>query len=455
MDALEHATDDAPARESVVAEIVELADSAVRDRVLVIGSLPPHGRDLALIVRPPEQRVLSERLDAAGLARRGLQWAHFFDCTAYLVELLPSRRLSLPENELAGLYAEATPVGWEGELDFIVRPAPHHLLLLLARRFVREGRLHPKRRARIDNAVTEDPEAWLEAHARANLWGLERALAMLERTYLTHEPPSLPERGRALVELIRSTDGASERIDLLRRPLSTALPRRNHVVAISGLDGAGKSSQALALQSTLQLLVCPTVVEWTPLGSNRAIELVRSAKKLIRPFSNQTTDEERPLPLSYADLPEDPARRLRERSSLLTRLWTLFVVLVNASFHRRPGYRYPFAGRVVVFDRYVCDSSAWLSFWYGEKRRFWLQRQVLRMLSPTPLRAFYLSVRPEVALIRKGEMSLAELRRMVDLYRRESERLGVRVVDGEQPPAEVAAVIAREVWTSLPGRDAQ
>ena len=110
----------------------------------------------------------------------------------------------------------------------------------------------------------------------------------------------------------------------------------------------------------------------------------------------------------------------------------------------------PFSGKVVIFDRYVCDSSAWLSFWYGTERRFRLQKWILRTLSPTPLRAFFLNVRPEIALIRKGEMSLAELRRMVNLYGEESKRLGVRVLDGEEPPAKVAAEIAREVWTSLP-----
>lgn len=107
----------------------------------------------------------------------------------------------------------------------------------------------------------------------------------------------------------------------------------------------------------------------------------------------------------------------------------------------------------MIFDRYVCDLSAWLSFWYGAERRFSMQKGVLRTLSPKPLRSFFLNVRPEVALIRKGEMSLAELRRMVDLYWEESKRLGVRMVDGEEPPAEIAAEIARQVWTALPRGD--
>ena len=42
----------------------------------------------------------------------------------------------------------------------------------------------------------------------------------------------------------------------------------------------------------------------------------------------------------------------------MTQLWTLFVVLLNTGFHRRPTLRYPLSGKVVIFDRYVCDSSA-------------------------------------------------------------------------------------------------
>jgi thymidylate kinase len=453
MDAFEHAIDNAPTSESTVSEIVELVSGSIRQRVLVVGSLPPGGRDLALIVRPCEERALAESLTAAGLARRGLQWASFFDCSAYLVELIPTRRLSLPAGELDALYAEAGPIGWDGELDFIVRPTPHHLLLLLARRLVREGRLHPKRRARIDNALIEDPDAWTKADSRASLWGLDRALALLERTHRTNDPVPLSDRLLALFELVASTRGSSEKVDLLRRPLAAGIPRRNLVIAISGLDGAGKSFQARALQNTLELLVCPTVVEWTPLGQNRAIEIARSAKKLVQRFDHDTPPAEPVLALSYADLPANPARRLRERSALITQLWTLFVVLVNAGFHRRPTLRYPFAGKVVIFDRYVCDSSAWLSFWYGAERRFSVQKGVLRALSPQPLRSFFLNVRPEVALIRKGEMSLAELRRMVDLYWEESNRLGVRVMDGEEPPTEIAAEIARQVWTALPRGD--
>ena len=91
------------------------------------------------------------------------------------------------------------------------------------------------------------------------------------------------------------------------------------MIAISGLDGAGKSFQARALQNTLELLVCPTVVEWTPLGQNRAIEIARSAKKLVRRFDHDTPTAEPVLPMSYADLPANPAQRLRGRSALITR----------------------------------------------------------------------------------------------------------------------------------------
>src|SRR5437588_705209 len=187
MDAFDHAFDNASAREPVVCEIVDLVAATVRDRVLVVGSLPPQGRDLALIVRPAA-----------------------------------------------------------------------------------------------DSALTEDPDAWTNAEGRAKVWGLTRALRLLDSTHRTHAPAGLSGRLQALVELVASTRGTTERVELLRRSLRARMPRRSRVVALSGLDGAGKSFQAQALQNALELLVCPTIIEWTPLGQNRAVQLIRSVTRAFR-----------------------------------------------------------------------------------------------------------------------------------------------------------------------------
>src|SRR6266511_4704989 len=306
-------------REAVALNVVRLVESAVEDRVLVLGSLPPGGRDIELVVRPAEQRAIAELLAAEGFARRGLEWAWFSDCTAYAVELIPAERLSLPPNELAALFAEAETL--DGlELSHLVRPAPHYLLLLQARRLVRDGRLHPKRRARIADALTEDPQAWAKARTRAGSWGLVRALGLLELVYETGMPPRLRPRAQALLELAASTKGAGEKFDLVRRPVLNKVPSKNRVVGISGLDGAGKSFQAQVLRDTLELLVVPAVVEWRPLGHNRGLEMIRLSRRLLLPFDRHARATDVPLPQTYDDIPSDPARKLRERSAIVTPL---------------------------------------------------------------------------------------------------------------------------------------
>ena len=436
-------------REAVALNLARLVDVAVDDRVLVLGSLPPRGRDLELVVRPVEHRAVAEQLTEEGLARRGLEWARFFDSTAYAVELIPAERLSLSAGELAALFDEARTLNELG-LGNVVRPAPHHVVLLQARRLVRDGSLHPKRRARLEEAVAEDPQAWTKAKTRAASWGLVRALGLLELAYGTEMTPRFRQRARALLELAASTKGAGEKLDLVRRPLLDKIPRRNRVVTISGLDGAGKSLQARALRDTLELLVVPAVVEWTPLGQNRTINVLRRAKKPLQPLRGDAASAGPETGFPFDDTaPADPAQRLRQRSGLVAHAWVLLVALANVAFHRRWTLRHPWSGRVVVYDRFVCDSAVQLEFWYGRNRRLGFEKWLLRALSPRPFRSFLLEVPPEVALIRKNEYALDELRRQHALYRTESKKGGVTVLDGEFPAAEISAQIARAVWTAL------
>jgi thymidylate kinase len=438
-------------REAVALRVVELVEATVEDRVLVLGSLPPGGRDLELVVRPRELAAIAERLTADGFARRGLEWAWFFEGTAYAVELVPASRLALGGHQLEALFADARPVDRLAAAR-IVRPAPYHLLLLQARRLIRDGELPQKRRPRVAGALSEDPDAWAKARGTAPDWGLKRALHLLEKTFLGDVTISRAERASALLELVRFTAGTADKLDLVCRPFLPTVPRRNRIVAISGLDGAGKTAQAQTLRKTLELLVVPAVVEWRPLGQNRTLDVLRLVKRPFRGDEWDPWEVDGALPpiandsLGNADL----VRSFRERTALLTHLWATFVALANVGFHWRWSIRHPFGRRVVIYDRCVCDSAAQLDFWYGRNRDLRFEKWLLRVLSPRPAHAFYLAVPPEVALIRKAEYPLSELRRQAEVYRTEATRLGVSVLDGERPPAELAAQIARAVWESLP-----
>lgn len=438
-----------PSREEVVSEIVQRIDATVRAPVLVLGTYPPSGRDLELLVRPRDLDTIGAHLTAEGFWRRGLEWARFFECSAYAVELVPAERLCLPGSELSLLFSEARRI--EGPLNFshLVRPAPHHALLLQARRLVRDGVLAPKRRPRVQRALEEDPRAWEAAAERAPQWGLRHALGLLRRVFEEDIQVTWGRRARPLAELLISAGGTRAAAGLTLRSLGAKAPRRNRIVAISGLDGSGKSFQARALSETLEGLVVPSAVEWTPLGFNSALDALRAPARLLSrdaPSVDGTSEGHVP-PTS---VPDSRARRLRESSRLLTHTWAILVVLVNVASHRRSTLRYPWRGRIVIHDRYTCDSAVQLHFWYGQDRSFRFEKWLLRTLSPRPLRSVFLDIRPEVALLRKGEYTIEELRRQARLYRNEYKRHGAIHLDAERLPAELSAEIAAAVWTARP-----
>lgn len=375
--------------------VVGLVDDAAAGPVVVIGSLPPEGRDLDVLVRPGDERAIAARLEAAGLANSGREWVAFEGCTAFGVELVPEEGWGLPPGEADALFAEARPIAGFAHL---VRPAPHHQLLVLAR-----IGLTGKRMARLRAALAEDPAAWSHAQERAAAWGV-----------------TLRDRPR--------------------RPRPRLRPRR--VVALSGLDGAGKSSQAEALAAALARLGYDAEPVWVPLASNRAVEGVSSAaRRVLRAV--------RRVPGASG-----AHRRAEAGESLvagrgagpLARVWVTYVALANALAHRRLARR----GRVAIFDRYVLDSDVRIAELWG--RRFPLARRLLRALSPRPVCAFLLEVAPETAFARKQDRwSLEELQRQAAAYRDEAAELGVVRLDGERPRDELCAQIAEAVWRALRG----
>src|SRR6185295_14636664 len=94
----------------------------------------------------------------------------------------------------------------------LVRPAPHHALLILARLGMTKKRL-----GRLERALAEDPDALEKARLLAADWRVD-----LRRL----------------------------RIRLISRPRR----RRRVVIALSGIDGSGKSSQANAAEDALDRL---------------------------------------------------------------------------------------------------------------------------------------------------------------------------------------------------------
>lgn len=453
-------------------------DRALSRRVLVYGSLPPHGRDLDLLARAPERRAIEARLAAAGFCTREDQWARFADCSVELVELANPRSWELPEQDLEDLFDEGRPL--DG-CEQLVRPAPHHSLLILARRLAAsaEGTLDSKRRARVEQSSSEDARAWELAGERAERWQARAALEALEHFYRHGAvPPHLLSAAREeRRERRRKARSAPRRWLSATRQTLRRTPARGRVVALSGLDGAGKSSQAADLQQTLERLGFDAVVVRTRISwedwlwrlvpqVKRAVALPVKAIATVRslaprrggsdipagqpPISDAAAGQPQPSTsaASSSEQGADAVRRLRERSDLLTDAWTVVIALTNVWSQWRLMYRQLARGGIVICDRYTLDSIVAMRYSYGSERPLKPLRATLAALYPKPVRAYFLDVAPATALARKGEWGEEWLTRHRELYLQECPRIGVTVLDGEEPREEICAQIAREVWLS-------
>jgi thymidylate kinase len=131
--------------------------------------------------------------------------------------------------------------------------------------------------------------------------------------------------------------------------------------------------------------------------------------------------------------------------------WVLIIALAHAWAQRKAGR--PRRADVVICTRYTLDAIVALRFRYAADRPLRLAATLLRMLSPRPLRAYYLDVDADVAFARRAEQfGLPELERLTALYRQECEPNDVVSLDGTAPREMLCEKIALDVWSAVVGR---
>jgi len=430
--------------EHLSADAARIVDAAASDRVLVFGSPPPEGRDLDLLVREPEERSVAPRLAAEGFERRGAQWARFRDCTAVGVDLVAAAEWRLPADELAALFGEAVPLeGYEN----LVAAAPHHALLVAARRISRSGAYGERLRGRVDEIATRTPSAWEEARRRAPAWNAEEALDRLRELHDTRAVPGAAARLRAIAERASSSPARGRGA---RRALRR-LARRPAIVALSGLDGAGKSFQATRLADELEQLGLRAAVVW-PSASNVMYQANPALKRVLRGVlaalgrsPDAASGSARATVSGDGDGGPAEEEIPRQVAPVAHALATVVAVVQAWSF-RRGARRAARGADVVIYDRYTLDSVVYLRHRWGQGRGLALQSRLIRWLSRTPDLAFLLVVAPVVAYARKRDFPLDNLRERAQLYRELHATLGVTRLDGERPRGELCAEIARAAW---------
>lgn len=375
--------------------VLSLVEAAAPRRLLVTGSLPPEGRDLDLLAPPGPYAAVADALEHAGFIRRHTTWARFEP-----LELVDLRRL--PDESM---LSRATPLPG---FDRLCRPHAADDVRLVATAFAQDGQLTAGRRRRADVSTS----IWQQAHA----WGDSTAVSRLRQ--------ALAGEHRDHSTLARVV-GRARRVQQAR------------VIALSGVDGAGKSTQAIRLRDTLTTAGVDTAVEWNRISHEAWLDrLARPVKKLLG---------------TSTSAPGERVGGSGQRAPGQARsLWVVVVALANALSHRRSVRRHLLAGRTVICDRYVLDSVVQLTADYpdGPGRRLGIA--LVRALSPRPAVSFHLRVPTEVAAARKPYPGpVAQLERHARGYDDTLTQLGVLEVDAHRPVDDVAAELARETWRRL------
>jgi thymidylate kinase len=449
------------------ATILELIDNVIQDRVLVYGSLPPEGSDLDILARPAELSVIREALVVEGFVPMGKLLVRFRLGQCEMVELTPTDAWQLPPVELAALFAEAQTIVGTRRL---AQPGAHHALLIRARKAVRRPQSLRRSHGRMATILRDEPDAgrdtWRRAEKRAAAWKARQALRLLKVASERegHAPALL--RWRAALEEYRGAAasgkrGARDLTHLLRAVLPRRpIPRfhRTQVVAFSGLDGSGKSSQARLLRDALRAMGQDAVVVWAGIGTNRSLRWVKApirrgmrALPRIGPLRELT---ERVAPKAHgAHTPlAEPGAHMRRHGAgfrLATSVWMTVMALVNAYTLRKALLRSFGRGRVVIFDRYTLDSAVRLQHWYGASGSARFVTWLMRLVNKRPLRAYFLDAPPQVVFARKPEWELHDLECRAALYDDGYMKLGVRRLDGTRPMNDLFAEIASDVWDAL------
>ncbi len=424
--------------------VAEAIDDAADGRVLVFGSPPQDARDLDLLAREPEHDAIASRLAGEGFIRKGVEWVAFRDCAAVGVDLVPAAAWELPPGELAALFEQADVMPGFRHLAV---PAPDHALLIAARRVARGGRYEDRLRERIAALVDGVQSAWQDAARRAPAWDAVDALAALRALHAGGAAPGRTARARALGARLRSA-----RAPYRRRAAARAVRRaagRPAIVAFSGLDGAGKSFQAMRLQEALERLGRTAVVVWPP-ASNVIFQANPALKRRLLAVldalgrRSEAGDESVPAPAG-----EPSFEPLPRQSAPVAHGLAFVVAFAQAWAFRRGAAREARRVDVVIYDRYALDSIVYLRHRWGHGRAFRLESALIRRLARRPDCAFFLDLPPEVAYARKQDFPIDNLRERAALYHELHQRLGVERLDGERPREELCADIARTVWERL------
>jgi len=393
------------------------------DRAAVLERFPPEVRSLHGIPNPDE---VARRERAAEVATR------------VLADHLRTH----------GLRASALGPGWSRDLDAHVHSWPREAALAdagwvcLDRLLARLGSPGRGRWMIVEGStalaavdlhetVPPDPvEAVLARCRRRREVRVREALELSALRRAGHDlpPDELAVRAAAEIEAWLGGDRLSDLCDGVPRPGPIELPthparrwvrmarapfRRRLTVAISGVDGAGKSTAGRALRELLARGGVPVAAVWARPGLH--LDFLVGWRRSIKRLLGQS-----PQPGVRAAA-RGEAARLPSRRGVIGWTWSLFVTLAFLFDVYR---QHAQARGVVVYDRHVVDAIATLDVLYaGPNLR--LQRSLVRWLMPRAALTAYLAIDAATAAERKpgDTVGLRAVAAQLATYEAEIERV--------------------------------
>ena len=215
--------------------------------------------------------------------------------------------------------------------------------------------------------------------------------------------------------------------------------RRGFLVALSGIESSGKSTQRELLVEYLRARDVEPVCVWSRPGYSSRLRVGKRLLRALRGGRRSARDRAPNAPGRYP-------RRAETLGSPLRRWGWLTLALLDLIWLHGLRLRLSRAsGRALLCDRYLLDSLVDFRVYFPDDRveERWLCR-LWRALAPRPDAAFCLLIPAEESLRRSRDRkrrhweTLEVLERRLEAYRTLARELGVPVLDGREPPEWIA-----------------
>ncbi|MBW3665421.1 MAG: hypothetical protein KY469_20190 [Actinobacteria bacterium] len=211
------------------------------------------------------------------------------------------------------------------------------------------------------------------------------------------------------------------------------------VVAISGVDGAGKSTLVRQLRSDLDRAGVPNGHVWARPGND--LGWLDAVARLVKRLLGRSTAP------SVGAAARGEGAELPSRRGFVGWMWS---TLVTVSFLAHVWRQHVKTRGVVLYDRHLLDALATLDVVYGDVDLAF-QRWLVRRGLPTADLAVHLDVPAEVSVRRKPDVTFGEraVRRQLEVYDRlVNARDDVVVLDATRSPSAIALCVFHRLVTT-------